>query len=147
MNLVDPSKIQQKISGNYMVLLKRHQSSVFLTQIHIHISQTDGSFFHFFYQIHSRLMAKSHLIIGKKCEIMLDIIAAFWEIWLDIVLSTLFFEVFRVSFWIKITLDYRPTKLKLWLIFQSHFGEENDFRREGEGELKKYYLLLAYFEI
>ena len=37
-------------------------------------------------------MAKSHLIIGQKFEIMLHIIGAFWEIWLDIVLSTSFLE-------------------------------------------------------
>jgi len=37
-------------------------------------------------------MAKSHLIIGEKFQIMLHILAAFWEIWLDIVLSTSFLE-------------------------------------------------------
>jgi len=37
-------------------------------------------------------MAKSHLIIGQKFEIMLHIIGAFWEIVLDIVLSTSFLE-------------------------------------------------------
>ena len=58
------------------------------------------------------LGSKSHLIIGQKCEIMLDIISAFWEIWLDIVLNTSFFEVFRASFRIKITIDYRPKKSK-----------------------------------
>ena len=44
------------------------------------------------------LGSKSHLIIGQKFEIMLDIIAIFWEIWLDIVLNTSFFEAFRAYF-------------------------------------------------
>ena len=57
-------------------------------------------------------MAKSQLIIGQKFEIMVDIIGAFWEIWLDIVLNTSFFEAFRASFRVKITLDYRPKKSK-----------------------------------
>ena len=52
-----------------MVFLKRQQSSVFLTQIHIH-ARLMAVFVHFFYQIRSRLMAKSHLIIGQKCEIL-----------------------------------------------------------------------------
>ena len=34
---------------------------------------------------------KITLIIGKKFEIMLDIIIVFWEIWLDIVLNISFF--------------------------------------------------------
>ena len=37
------------------------------------------------------LGSKSHLIIGQKFEIMLDIISVFWEIWLDIVLNISFF--------------------------------------------------------
>ena len=57
-------------------------------------------------------MAKSQLTIGKKFEVMLDIIGAFWEIWLDIVLNTSFFEAFRASFKVKITIDYRAKKSK-----------------------------------
>ena len=54
------------------------------------------------------LGSKSHLIIGQKFEIMLDIISVFWEIWLDIVLNISFFWAFGASFRLKITLDYRP---------------------------------------
>ena len=53
------------------------------------------------------LGSKSHLIIGKKFEIMLDIISAFWEIWLDIVLSTSFLEPLEQLLGSK-SLDYRP---------------------------------------
>ena len=104
----------QKYNGKFRVpicfFFKRQQSNVFLTQIHIH-----NSFIFSFYQIHSRLIAKSNLIIGQRCEIMLDIIGAFWEIWLDIVLNTSFFEVFRESFRIKITLDYWQ-KISIWCL-------------------------------
>ena len=87
-----------------MFFFKRQQSSVFLTQNHIHTGLM-AVFVHFFYQIHSRLMAKSQLIIGQKFEIMVDIIGAFWEIWLDIVLNTSFLEAFRASLRIKIAID------------------------------------------
>ena len=59
----------------------------FLTQNHIHTGLM-AVFDHFFYQIHSRLVAKSQLIIGQKFEIIPDIIGIFWEIWLAIVLNT-----------------------------------------------------------
>ena len=51
-------------------------------------------------------MAKSHLNIGQKFEIVLDIIGIFWKIWLDIDFYTSFFEVFRASFRVKIAVDY-----------------------------------------
>ena len=92
-----------------MFFFKRQQSSVCLTQNPIRTGQM-AVFVHFFYQIHSRLMAKSQLIIGQNLEIMLDIIGAFWEIWL--VLNTSFFEAFRASFRVKITINYRQKKLK-----------------------------------
>ena len=44
------------------------------------------------------------MLSAKKIVIMLDIIAAFWEIWLDIVLSTSFFGAFRANYKIKFTL-------------------------------------------
>ena len=47
-------------------------------------------------------------IIQCFFEIILHIIVVFWEIWLDIVLKTSFFEAFGSSFRMKITLDYRP---------------------------------------
>ena len=54
------------------------------------------------------LGSKSLMIIGKKFEIMLDIIGAFWEIWLDIVLSTSFFGAFTAHLKIKITIVVMP---------------------------------------
>ena len=48
----------------------------------------------------------------EKPEKLTHIIGAFWEIWLEIVLNTLFFGAFRVSSRIKITIDYRPKKSK-----------------------------------
>ena len=54
MNLVDPSKIQWKISGIWF-FFKRYQSSVLLTQNHIHTSLM-AVFLSCFCQIHSRLM-------------------------------------------------------------------------------------------
>ena len=45
----------------------------------------------FFEPLEQLLGSKSHLIIGQKFEIMLDIISVFWEIWLDIVLNISFF--------------------------------------------------------
>ena len=67
------------------------------------------------------LGSKSHLIIGQKFEIMLDIISVFWVIWLDIVLNTSFFGAFRASFRIKITIDYRTKRSKWCLILKAHF--------------------------
>ena len=73
------------------------------------------------------LGSKSHLIIGQKFEIMLDIISVFWVIWLDIVLNTSFFGAFRASFRIKITLDYRTKKAKWCLILNAHLGADGSF--------------------
>ena len=54
MNLVGPSKIQQRISGTWF-FFKRQQASVILTQNHIHTSLM-AVILSFFCQIHSRLM-------------------------------------------------------------------------------------------
>ena len=45
---------------------------------------------------------------------------------------------FVTTFGIKITLDYRLKKSKYAWYYKLHFGEENNFGREGVGELKKY---------
>ena len=94
----------------YMVFFLTPTIQCFLTQNHI-LTGLMAVFVHFFYQIHSRLMAKSQLIIGQKFERMVDN-GAFWEIWLHIVLNISLFEAFRASFRVKITLDYRPKKSK-----------------------------------
>ena len=73
------------------------------------------------------LGSKWRFIIGQKFEIMLDIIGAFWVIWLDIVLNTSFFGAFRASFRIKITFDYRTKKSKWCLILKAHFGADGSF--------------------
>ena len=73
---------------------------------------TDGSFCSLFLSNSLYTDGKITIDYRPKIEIMLDIIDAFWEIWLDIVLNTSFFEAFRASFRVKITLDYRPKKSK-----------------------------------
>ena len=53
---------------------------------------------------------KITIVIDRKFEIMLDIIVSFWEIWLDIVLSTSFcggFNVILAEFPSKITKNWK----------------------------------------
>merc|ERR1712115_312935 len=74
-----------------MVFLKRQQFSVFSLKFIFTLVRLMAVFFHFFYQIHSRLMAKSQLVIGQKWEIMIDIIGTFWEIGARYRLKYIFF--------------------------------------------------------
>ena len=66
----------------------------------------------------------------------------FTIIWLDIVLSTSFFEPLEQRLGSKSHLIIGQ-KFEIMLILSTHFGKENDFRRKGGGggELKntRYY--------
>ena len=69
MNLVDPSNYNRKFLV-YSFFFFNANNPVLFWHKFIFTLEWWQFFFHFVYQIRSRLMAKSHLIIGQKCEIL-----------------------------------------------------------------------------